>query len=92
MAVRLVVTFTAHPGRGPELAHAWTGRLGEVQSEHGCEQYELFTSTTRPDILVLLERWTSDDALAAHAALMRTKPPVAPELRLSSELERFAIP
>jgi quinol monooxygenase YgiN len=92
MSVRLVVTLTAQPGRGREFAQAWTGRLAEVQSEQGCEQYELFTSTTRPDTLVLLERWTSDDALAAHAALMRTKSPVAPELRLSSELERFSIP
>jgi quinol monooxygenase YgiN len=91
MSVRLIVTLTALPGRGREYADAWKDRLAEVNSEVGCEQYEMFVSTTRPDTVVLLERWTSEDTLAAHSALMRTKAPVAPELRAESKVERFAV-
>jgi quinol monooxygenase YgiN len=90
MSVRLIVTLTAQPGRGSEYADAWRDRLAEVNNEVGCEQYEVFVSTTRPDTIVLLERWTSEDTLAAHHALMRTKAPIAPDLRLSSTVERFA--
>lgn len=92
MSVRLVVTVTAHPSRELDYAKAWTARLQEVRREEGCEQYELFISTTRPDTLVMLERWASDAALAAHVALMRTNGPVAPELMLSHEIERFSSP
>ena len=89
MSVRLVVTLTARPGSGAAYAAAWRERLTEVQDEPGCEQYELFMSTTRPDTLVLLERWSSEDALRAHAELNRTRSPIAPEHRLSSAVEHF---
>jgi quinol monooxygenase YgiN len=90
MSVRLVVTLTARPGSGAAYADAWQQRVREVQEEPGCEQYELFVSTTRPDTLVLLERWRSDEALRAHAELNKTRSPVAPEYRLSSSVERFS--
>ena len=81
MAVRLIVTFTAQPGRGQDFVKAWAPRLAEVRQEPGCEQYELFQSTERPDTVVLLERWSSSETLATHTALNQTRPPLAPELR-----------
>lgn len=90
MAVRMIVTFTVQPGRGQEFVEAWQTRLEEVRSEPGCLQYELFRGTERVDTVVLLERWSSPDALEAHRALNRTRQPVAAELRVGdSRLESY---
>ena len=49
MAVRLVITFTAAPGRGNDLAAAFKARCAEVTAqEHGCEQYEIFQGVANP--------------------------------------------
>lgn len=81
MAVRLVVTITAQPGKGAELAAAYKSRCAECVKEPGCEQYEVFQSVVDPDRLALLERWSDQAALDAHAKLNATRPPLAPELR-----------
>jgi len=81
MAVRLVVTITAAPGKGAELAQAYRGRCAEVMKEPGCEQFEVFQSALDPDRLTLLERWSDQAALDAHAKLNATRPALRPELR-----------
>jgi quinol monooxygenase YgiN len=91
MAIRLVVTLTTQPGRGADYANAWTTRISETVEEQGCEQYELFRSTTRSDVVVLLERWTTEHDLEAHLTRVRAQSPVAPELRLASSLERYEV-
>jgi len=82
MAIRLVVTITAAPGKGAELAQAYRGRCAEVMKEPGCEQFEIFQGVVDPDKLTLLERWADQAALDAHAKLNSTRPPLRPELRL----------
>ena len=57
MAIRLVVTISAAPGKGAQLAEAYKGRCAEVMKEPGCEQFEVFQSVVNPDRLTLLERW-----------------------------------
>jgi len=84
MAIRLVVTITAAPGKGTQLAHAYKVRCAEVMKEPSCEQFEVFQSTVNPDRLTLLERWVDQAALDAHAKLNSTKPPLHPELRVGS--------
>ena len=84
MAIRLVVTITAAPGRGSELAQAYGARCAEVMKEPGCEQFEAFQSAINPDRLVLLERWTDQAALDTHAQVNTTRPPLMPELRVGS--------
>ena len=81
MAIRLIVTITAAPGKGSELAQLYKGRCVEVMSEPGCEQFEVFQSAVNPDKLVLLERWTDQAALDAHSKLNSTRPPLPSELR-----------
>jgi quinol monooxygenase YgiN len=49
--------------------------------EPGCEQFEVFQSVVNPDKLTILERWTDQAALDAHAKLNATRPPIPPELR-----------
>ena len=88
MAIRLVVTITAAPGKGSELAQAYKGRCAEIMKERGCEQFEVFQSVVNPDKLALLERWTNKAALDAHAKLNETRAPLPPELRAGGRPER----
>lgn len=82
MSVRLVVSITAAPGKGGELAQAYKARCAEVVKEPGCEQFEVFQSVVDPDRLALLERWSDQAALDTHAKLNSTRPPLRPELRV----------
>ena len=81
MAIRLIVTITAAPGKGSELAEAYKARCVEVTREPGCQQFDVFQSGVNPDKWTLLERWTDQEALDAHARLQKTRPPLRPELR-----------
>lgn len=84
MPLRLVVTITAAPGKGTELAQIYKGRCLEAASEPGCEQYEIFQSAVNPDKLVLLERWADQASLDLHAKVQAARPPLPPGLRLGS--------
>jgi quinol monooxygenase YgiN len=91
MSIRLVVTITTAPGKGGELAQAYRARCTECIKEPGCEQFEIFQGVADPDRLTLLERWTDQAALDAHAKLNSTRPPLRPELRMGAgEREDYA--
>ncbi len=81
MAIRLVVTISAAPGKGGELLQAYRTRCADAMKEPGCEQFEVFQSAADPDRLALLERWSDQAALDAHAKLNSTRPPLRPDLR-----------
>jgi quinol monooxygenase YgiN len=81
MPVRLVVTFNAAPGKGPELARIYRDRCAEIAQELGCQQFEVFQSVTNPDKLVLLELWSDAAALAEHAKANATRAPLPQGLR-----------
>lgn len=82
MSVRLVVTITAAPGKGGELAQVFRQRCAEVMQEPGCEQFEVFQSAVDPDKLALLELWTDQAALDVHVKVNATRAPLPPGLRL----------
>ncbi len=82
MAVRLIVTITAAPGKGSELAQVYRSRSAEIMKERGCKQFEALQCVVNPDKLVLLERWTDQAALDVHAKLNQTRPSLLPELRV----------
>jgi len=84
MAVRLVVTITASPGKGAQLAQAFRGRCAEIMQEPGCEQFEVFQSVLNPDRLTLLELWTDQAALDAHAKVNAMRAPLPEGLRAGS--------
>ena len=81
MAIRLVVTITAVPGKGTQLAEGYKARCAQVLKEPGCEQFEVFQSVVNPDKLTLLERWTDQASLDAHSKLNATRAPLPEELR-----------
>ncbi len=84
MSVRLVVTITAAPGKGTELAQVYKARCADVMNEPGCEQFETFQSAVNPDRLTLLERWTDQAALDVHAKVNATRAPLPDGLRVGS--------
>jgi quinol monooxygenase YgiN len=84
MSVRLVVTLTAAPGKGSELARVFRDRCKEVMQEPGCEQFEVFQSILDPDKLTLLELWTDQAALDVHAKVNTTRAPLPEGLRSGS--------
>lgn len=84
MTIRLVVTFTAAPGKGSELAKAFKTRAMECMKEPGCEQFDVFHGVGDTDKVVLLERWADPAALDAHARLNSTRPPIPSELRIGN--------
>ncbi len=84
MAIRLIVTITAAPGKGSELAQLYKGRCADVMKEPGCEQFEVFQSVVNPDTLTILERWTDQAALDVHAKVNSTRPPLPAELRVGT--------
>ena len=90
MSVRLVVTITAAPGKGSELAQVFRARCADVMQEPGCEQFEVFQSVLNPDKLALLELWTDQAALDVHAKVNATRAPMPPGLRAGSEREDYA--
>jgi quinol monooxygenase YgiN len=75
MPVRLVITTYAKPGKGADLAQAMADRCRAVQQEPGCQQYEVFQSALDPDKLILLELWSDQAALDAHAQVNAARPP-----------------
>ncbi len=81
MAVRLVVTITAEPGKGTELTAIYRARCADVMAEPGCEQFEIFQSAVNPDTLTLLELWTDQAALDVHAKVNEARAPLPPGLR-----------
>jgi quinol monooxygenase YgiN len=90
MSVRLVVTITAAPGKGTELAKAYKPRCLEIQKEPGCEQFEVFQSIINSDKLILLERWNDQAALDVHTKVNSTRAPLDPTLRSgASEREDY---
>jgi quinol monooxygenase YgiN len=81
MSVRLVVTITAAPGKGADLAQVFRERCVEVMKEPGCEQFEVFQSVLNPDKLALLELWQDQAALDLHAKVNATRAPMPEGLR-----------
>ncbi|MFD9409120.1 putative quinol monooxygenase [Streptomyces sp. NPDC059989] len=66
--IQLVILITTLPGRGREQVEAYERLAPIVRAEDGCLQYDLHRVTGDPDRFVLIERWSSKSALAAHDA------------------------
>jgi len=81
MPVRLVISFSAEPGKAAELAAAMKERCLTSAEDAGCRQFEVFQSVLDPQKFALLELWEDSAALDAHAKLQAARPPVPAGLR-----------
>jgi len=66
--IRLVILIATLPGHGPQQIDAFERLAPIVRAEDGCLQYDLHRVSGDPDRFVLIERWASKAALAAHDA------------------------
>lgn len=65
--VVVVAHARAKEGRGAEAAALLMQLVGPTHGEQGCLLYALHQDASDPDHLVFVERWSSREALAAHA-------------------------
>lgn len=64
MSIVVVATLSPRPGRLPDLIAAMGATVPLVHAEPGCELYAVHSDGTS---VIMVERWESSEALAAHA-------------------------
>jgi quinol monooxygenase YgiN len=64
----VVATLVAKEGRRDDVVAAMTPAAEATHAEEGCLSYALHRDTDAPDAVVVVERWTSPETLAAHRA------------------------
>jgi quinol monooxygenase YgiN len=77
MSVVVVATIVPLAEHRDEVIAAYKETIGRVHEEDGCELYSL---NEAPDRLIMIEKWASSEALAAHgkgASLAALRPRLA---------------
>ncbi|MEW6283305.1 MAG: antibiotic biosynthesis monooxygenase family protein, partial [Candidatus Eremiobacterota bacterium] len=64
--LRVLAAFQVQSGKEAELMAALKEVARPTRAEPGCLEYELHRCTEDPTRFVMLEKWTSPDALQAH--------------------------
>jgi len=64
----VVVRARANPGRGGELLDMFGELATATHAEEGCTLFALHRAHDDHDVIVLVERWASREALDAHLA------------------------
>ncbi len=64
--IRLNVFIQTEKENRPALVATAKELVACSQKDEGCVAYDLFESATRPDVLMICETWTNEEALAAH--------------------------
>jgi quinol monooxygenase YgiN len=64
MSVVVVATIVPLAEHRDEVIAAFTETIAQVHTEDGCELYSL---NEAPDRLIMIEKWSSPEALATHS-------------------------
>ncbi|MBG1232843.1 putative quinol monooxygenase [Aestuariivirga litoralis] len=64
--IYVVATITTLPGQSPALISGARVCIDATRSEAGCISYDYVRDTENPDIVLVVERWSTREALAAH--------------------------
>jgi quinol monooxygenase YgiN len=91
--IHVLAVITANPGQRERVLEAFRANVAAVRAEEGCIEYGAavdtegfggFQTQFGPETFVAIEKWTSAEALKAHAAAphmaayaARTKPMIA---------------
>ena len=72
--IHVIAILTAKPGQRDTVLGIFRANIPAVRAEEGCIEYgtaidtpELGTAHFGPDSFVVIEKWASPEALAAHA-------------------------
>ena len=71
--VTVVATIHPKPGHTDELIRKMQANVRNVHEEDGCLHYTYHRGIDDPDALIVIERWESEEHLAAHAAAPHMK-------------------
>ena len=87
----LIVRMKAKPGRGQDLEKALRAAVEPTHREPGCIRYALHRSATDANVYLLVERWSSKQALEAHVGEPYLKTLLArlPELAEPSDVAEY---
>jgi quinol monooxygenase YgiN len=75
--IHVIAIITAKPGNREAILSSFRDILPEVRAEAGCLEYgpavdaegaPAFAAKLGPDTLMVVEKWSSQETLAAHAA------------------------
>ena len=71
--IYVIATIRAQPGKAAALIAGARSCIAATRKEDGCISYEYVQSTDDPDTLMVVERWTTRDALGAHLETQHLK-------------------
>ncbi len=80
--IHVIAIITAKPGMRATILDAFRANMPAVHAEDGCIEYTPvidadgigpFQTKCGPDTFIVVEKWASADALAAHAAAPHMK-------------------
>ncbi|WP_214322948.1 putative quinol monooxygenase [Nonomuraea sediminis] len=66
MTLTVIAAFEAKPGREDDLRTALEAMIEPSAEEEGCLAYEPYADPNRPERMVIIEEWTSREALEFH--------------------------
>ena len=66
--IRLNCFFKAKEGKFNEALEAAIALTAKSQKHEGCIAYDVFESTTRPDVFMICETWKDQEVLDKHSA------------------------
>ena len=91
--LRLNCFFKANEGEFDKALQAAKTLVGKSLQHEGVIAYDVFTSATRPDVFMICETWTDENALKKHMEAPHFKEYVSQLERLGAlKLEQFAFP
>jgi quinol monooxygenase YgiN len=64
--LQVIARYTLSPGHEDEVLELLPQLAAAARTEPGCLAFEIYRGTEDPRRVILLERYTSRDALAAH--------------------------
>jgi quinol monooxygenase YgiN len=59
-------TLTFDPDKAPVLAEAFDKMQAETLQEAGCQAYDYYLHRSEPGVVLMFEKWESEEALGAH--------------------------
>lgn len=71
--VTVIATIHPKPGHTDALIRKMQANVRNVHEEDGCLHYTYHRGIDDPDAVVVIERWESEEHLAAHAAAPHMK-------------------
>ena len=64
--IYVLATIKTQPGKASALIAGAAPCIAATRGEEGCISYDYVQDTTDPDIVMVVERWTSREMLEAH--------------------------